>query len=142
MCSLTGLHRSEGPSGSGARSRRPATPEGAPMRRPVGTAALAVAIAALLSVAVLVVPSLVRHEEDQSGEASLREFARERAGINARRLPIAVMREKLEKGKEAGGEAVSGPAQQQVDQRAYPRAYVETKRALAARRSFRAAPSR
>ncbi|HEV7884830.1 MAG TPA: hypothetical protein VGO81_14760, partial [Solirubrobacteraceae bacterium] len=62
---------------------------------------MAVAIAALSSVAVLVVPGLVRHEEDESGEASLQEFARERAGINARRLPIAVMREKLEKGKEA-----------------------------------------
>jgi hypothetical protein len=112
------------------------------MRRPVGTAAVAVAIAALAALAVLVLPGLVRHDEDESGEASLREFARERAGIGARRLPIAIVREKLEKGKEAGGEVVSGPAQQQVDQRAYPRAYVESKRALAGRRAFRAAPSR
>jgi hypothetical protein len=112
------------------------------MRSPVGKAAVAIAIVALLSLAVLVVPGLVGHDEDESGEASLREFARERQAINARRLPIAIMREKLEHGKEAGGEVASGPAQQQVDQRAYPRAYVETKRALAARRAFRAAPSR
>jgi hypothetical protein len=112
------------------------------MRRSVGTAAVAVGIAALVMLGVFVVPGLVRHGEDESGEASLREFARERAAINARRLPIAVIREKLEHGKEAGGEAVSGPAQQQVDQRAYPRAYVETKRARAARAAFRAAPSR
>jgi hypothetical protein len=112
------------------------------MRRHVGRAALVVGAAALVILAILVVPGLVREDEGESGEASLREFARERAGITARRLPIAVMREKLERGKEGARELVAGPAQQQVDQRAYPRAYVETRRALAARTAFRSAPTR
>ncbi|MEY2516512.1 MAG: hypothetical protein QOJ89_3870 [bacterium] len=112
------------------------------MRRSVAKPAVAVVAAGLVIVAVLVVPGVGSHAERDGGEASLGEFARERAAINARRLPIAVMREKLEKGKEAGGEIASGPAQQQVDQRAYPRAYVETKRALAARKAFRSAPAR
>jgi hypothetical protein len=79
---------------------------------------------------------------EHEGEESLSAFAREHGTANARKLPIAVIREKLEKGKEGGGEIASGPAQQQVDQRAFPRGYVETKRALAGRRAFRAAPSR
>ena len=79
--------------------------------------------------------------ERESGKESLAQFARERSEITARRLPVAVVREKLEQGKEGGAEIASGPSQQQVDQRAYPRAYVETKRALAARSAYRAAPS-
>jgi hypothetical protein len=106
-------------------------------------------IVAVVSIAVLVVAGLavsgffggsdIVRERDAD---SLVAYAREHANPNARKLPLAVIREKLEKGKEGGGEIASGPAQQQVDQRAYPRRYVETKRALAGRKAFRAAPTR
>ncbi|MEY2441659.1 MAG: hypothetical protein QOJ46_1085, partial [bacterium] len=112
------------------------------MRKPTGKAVAAITAALLAILGVLVVPGLVRESEHESGEGSLSEFARERAEIQGRRLPLAVVREKLEQGKEGGGEIASGPAQQQVDQRAYPRAYVETKRALAARSAYRSAPAR
>jgi hypothetical protein len=112
------------------------------MRKPTGKALAAIAAALLVIVGVLVVPGLLKESEGEGGEESLSEFARERAAIQGRRLPLAVVREKLEKGKEAGGEIASGPSQQQVDQRAFPRAYVETKRALAARSAYRSAPSR
>ncbi|MEA2155864.1 MAG: hypothetical protein QOE11_2004 [Solirubrobacteraceae bacterium] len=114
------------------------------MRRVVAMIAGVVAAAAVLVLALFVVPAPVRpeHGESGEGEGSLRAFAGERAGIQSRRLPIAVVRDQLEKGREAGRESVSGPAQAQVDERAYPRTYVETKRALAARRAFRDAPSR
>jgi hypothetical protein len=100
----------------------------------------AVAVVCLVVLAVLVVPGLVREHEGEDDGDSLAEFARERADIHARRLPIAVMHEKLE--KDAGGEILSGPAQQLVDARAYPRGYVETKRALAGRAAYRSAPAR
>ena len=60
--------------------------------------------------------------------------------------PIAVLREKRatkekdEHGGEAERETVKGPATEQVENRAYPRSYVETKRALAARKAFAAIP--
>jgi hypothetical protein len=112
------------------------------MRKPTGKAVAAIAAALLVIVAALVLPGLRSESENEGGEESLGAFARERAEIQARRLPVAVVREKLEQGKEGGGEIASGPSQQQVDQRAYPRPYVETKRALAARSAYRSAPSR
>ena len=115
------------------------------IRRMVPRARVAVAVVATAIVVgvVLVATGVVGVSEKAEGEkASLREFARERAGVHARKLPLAVIREKIEKGKEGGGEIASGPAQQQVDQRAYPRGYVETKRARAARQAYLAAPTR
>lgn len=42
---------------------------------------------------------------------------------------------------EGESETLTGPAAQQVDQRAYPRTYVESKRAVASRKAFRALPN-
>ena len=103
---------------------------------------LALATACLVAIGVFAVSRLAGEDEREGGEESLAEFAHERAAVRARKLPVAVIREKLEKGKEGGGEIASGPAQELVDARAYPRGYVETKRALAARAAYRAAPSR
>ena len=91
--------------------------------------------------------AVLRHREAEREEAeaageSVVAFAREHAGGAAHRLPAAVLREKLEHGKEARREIISGPSQQQVDQRAYPRTYVSDRRAAVGRRAFRAAPTR
>jgi hypothetical protein len=113
------------------------------MRRPRARTVLALVASALALCAVLIATGVFSESDNEQGEGeSLREFARERAELHARRLPLAVVREMLEKGKEGGGEIASGPAQQQVDQRAYPRGYVETRRALAARAAYRSAPTR
>ena len=78
------------------------------MPRPTRKAIAAITAALLVIMAALVIPGLLKESEDESGEESLSEFARERAELHARRLPLAVVREKLEKGKEGGGEIASG----------------------------------
>ena len=76
-------------------------------------------------------------EREREREESLIGFAREHKGRD-RRLPVAIVKEKLERGKEAQREKVSGPAQAQVDERAYPRDVVTDTRARAARAAFAA----
>ena len=59
-----------------------------------------------------------------SGSTRKRETRRWRSCASTRRwrrrFPVAVVREKLEHGKEAQREKISGPAQAQVDERAFP----------------------
>ena len=81
--------------------------------------------------------------EAECGEQGLVAFARGKRNAVQRRLPVAVVKEKVGGGSgEASREIRNGPAQQQVDQRAYPRSYVEASKALAGRRAYVAKPSR
>src|SRR3954469_25343658 len=93
---------------------------------------LAVVLAAIAAVAI--VHAVREHEEGE--EESLSAFVREHDGQRLRRLPIAVVREKLEHGKEAQREKISGPAQAQVDERAFPRTVVTAAQARDARAAF------
>jgi hypothetical protein len=53
------------------------------------------------------------------------------------RLPLAIVKEKIEEhGHEGKAEIVSGPSQVQVDQRAYPRRYVDDSIASAGRQAY------
>src|SRR3954469_23545423 len=83
--------------------------------------------------AVFVVHAVREHEEE--GEESVQAFVREHPS-QARRLPVAVVREKLEHGKEATREKISGPAQARVDERAFPRDVVTAAQATDARQAF------
>ncbi len=80
-------------------------------------------------------------DEEAQGE-SLVAFARENPGALRRKLPIAVIREKLDRGKEAERESRSGPSQQRVDERAYPRTFVADADAKAGRAAYTSKPSR
>src|SRR3954453_15570532 len=93
---------------------------------------LAVVLAAIAPVPI--VHAVREHEEGE--EESLSAFVREHDGQRLRRLPIAVVREKLEHGKEAQREKISGPAQAQVDERAFPRDVVTAAQARDARAAF------
>ncbi|MEA2382076.1 MAG: hypothetical protein QOH72_2047 [Solirubrobacteraceae bacterium] len=93
---------------------------------------LTVVVAALA--AVFVVRAVKEHERESQGE-SVVAFAREHPG-KGRRIPLAVVREKLEHGKEAQREKISGPAQAQVDERAFPRDVVTDAQAQDARQAF------
>src|SRR4051794_3296803 len=94
-----------------------------------GLATVLVAVAA-----VLIVHAIREHEEGEESESPYA-FIREHPS-QARRLPIAVVREKLEHGKEAQREKISGPAQAQVDERAFPRDVVTAAQASTARNAF------
>ena len=82
-----------------------------------------------------------READREAGGESLLAFAREHGTLTRRKLPVAILHEKLEHGGEAEREASDGPAQQQVDQRAYPHTYVSDAKADAARRSYAAKPT-
>jgi hypothetical protein len=71
----------------------------------------AVATMLVAVAAVLVVHAVREHEEGEEEDTPLA-FVREHPS-RLRRLPVAVVREKLEHGKEAQREKVSGPAQAQ-----------------------------
>jgi hypothetical protein len=110
---------------------------------------LALAALALVALAVVLVfraggasTSEAEHEHESNSE-SLVAFAREHPNALRAKLPLAVLREKLEGGgKEAKREKLSGPAQFAVDARAWPRTYVSAERADAARRAYARAPAR
>src|SRR3954471_5536314 len=89
----------------------------------------------LVGVAAFLVVHAIQEEHERDAEESIVGFAREHKGTD-RRLPVAIVKEKLEHGKEAQREKVSGPAQAQVDQRAFPRDVVTDTRARAARAAF------
>jgi hypothetical protein len=77
-----------------------------------------------------------KHKEKDKGDGSLQQFAREHPKLK-RRLPIAVVKEKVEEhGHEGKAEIVSGPSQVQVDQRAFPRHYVDDSIARAGRQAY------
>ncbi|MDX6732703.1 MAG: hypothetical protein QOC54_2651 [Baekduia sp.] len=76
--------------------------------------------------------------EKDKGEATVKQWAREHRRLK-RRLPIAIVKEKLGKGE--GGELRNGPNQAAVDQRAYPKTYVDDARAAAGRQAYLDAPS-
>src|SRR3954454_3872246 len=100
-----------------------------------GLATVLVAVAA-----VVIVHAIREHEEGEESEAPYA-FIREhppqaRPPPRARGLPIAVVRETLEHGKEAQREKISGPAQAQVDERAFPRDVVTAAQARDARAAF------
>lgn len=123
------------------------------MSRPFRSKALAAAIGALLvalaAIGVVVATSssskreteAQREAEHEGGGESLLAFARENRALTRRKLPVAILHDKLEHGGEAEREASNGPAQQQVDERAYPHAYVTDAKAVQGRRSFMAKPS-
>jgi hypothetical protein len=81
-------------------------------------------------------------EREAGGEGSLVAFAKENPTAMRSKLPLAIVHEKLDHGGEASREATSGPAQQMVDARAYPRNYVSDVDAKAGRSSFLAKPMR
>ena len=77
-----------------------------------------------------------KDKERDKGEGSLKDFAREHPKLK-RRLPLAVVKEKVEEhGHEGKAEIVSGPSQVQVDQRAFPRHYVDDSIARAGRQAY------
>src|SRR3954454_13040495 len=98
-----------------------------------GVGGLGVVLAAIAAVVVL--HAVKEHEEEGDGETAAA-FLREHPDLGRRRLPIAVVREKLEHGREAKGEKISGPAQAQVDERAFPRDVVTAAQAADARQAF------
>jgi len=89
----------------------------------------------LVGVAAFFVVHAIQEEREREEEESLIGFAREHKGSD-RRLPVAIVKEKLEHGKEAQREKVSGPAQAQVDARAFPRDVVTAAQARDARAAF------
>jgi hypothetical protein len=77
-----------------------------------------------------------KHKDRDKGEGSLKDFAREHPKLK-RRLPLAIVKEKVEEhGHEGKAEIVSGPSQVQVDQRAFPRHYVDDSIARAGRQAY------
>src|SRR3954454_16767348 len=84
--------------------------------------------------AVLVVHAVREHEEGEEEDTPLA-FVREHPSL-ARRLPVAVVREELEQRKEAQREKISGPAQAQGEERAFPRYVVTASQAGDARAAF------
>ena len=72
---------------------------------------------------------------EREHEQSLKAFARKHRKLK-HRLPIALVREKVQEQGEGAREILSGPAQVQVDQRAYPRHYVDDRIAAAGRQAF------
>lgn len=68
-------------------------------------------------------------------EQSLGAFVRER-GLSNYRMPVAYMREKLENGGEAQREKLSGPAQEQYDNRAFPSTFISYERSTAAAQAY------
>ncbi|HEX7298397.1 MAG TPA: hypothetical protein VF257_05285, partial [Solirubrobacteraceae bacterium] len=77
-----------------------------------------------------------KRAEKDKGEGSLKDFAREHPKLK-RRLPIAIVKEKVEEhGHEGKSEIVSGPSQIQVDERAFPRHYVDDSIARAGRQAY------
>src|SRR3954470_1467192 len=98
-----------------------------------GVGGLGVVLAAIAAVVVL--HAVKEHEEEGDGETAAA-FLREHPDLGRRRLPIAVVREKLEHGREAKGEKISGPAQAQVDERAFPRDVVTAAQTADARQAF------
>lgn len=95
-------------------------------------AGLAAVLVALAAVATMLVRT---GREEEGGAETPLAFAREHSA-QGRRLPVAIVKEKLAHGKEAQREKVSGPAQAQVDERAYPRDYVSAVRARTARAAY------
>src|SRR4051812_20094257 len=89
----------------------------------------------VVGIAAFFVVHAIQAEREREEAESIVGFAREHKGTD-RRLPVAIVKEKLEHGKEAQREKVSGPAQAQVDQRAFPRDVVTDTRARAARAAF------
>jgi hypothetical protein len=77
-------------------------------------------------------------KDKDKGEGTVKDFAREHRKLR-RRLPIAIVKEKVGEGE--AGEIVSGPNQALVDQRAYPRSYVDDARAAAGRQAYLSAGS-
>ena len=72
---------------------------------------------------------------EREHEQSLKAFARKHRKLK-HRLPIALVREKVQEQGEGAREILRGPAQVQVDQRAYPRHYVDDRIAAAGRQAF------
>src|SRR4051794_2825871 len=90
----------------------------------------------LVVVALLALGAALISERDRAG--SVKDVARVHRSLE-HRLPIAIVKEKIGEGE--GGEIVNGPNQALVDQRAYPRAYVDDARAAAGRRAYLDAPA-
>src|SRR4051812_33502892 len=89
----------------------------------------------VVGIAAFFVVHAIQAEREREEAESIVGFAREHKGTD-RRLPVAIVKEKLEHGKEAQREKVSGPAQAQVDARAFPRDVVTAAQARAARAAF------
>lgn len=80
---------------------------------------------------------------DKAGSGEIANTLKENASLASRRLPIAFVTEKLQQqGGEASGEVKNGPAQEQYDQRAYPRKYIEPRRTRGAARAYQQANAR
>ena len=80
-----------------------------------------VVLAAGLAMAIAAAGTIIMVREHEAEGESLHEFAKEhRALVNAHARPVAIMMEKLEN----GGEAISGPAQESYENRAYPAPHV------------------
>src|SRR4051812_16427121 len=90
----------------------------------------------LVVVALLALGAALISERDRAG--SVKDVAREHRSLE-HRLPIAIVKEKIGEGE--GGEIANGPDQALVDQRAYPRAYVDDARAAAGRQAYLDAPA-
>ncbi|MCW2983097.1 MAG: hypothetical protein JWR63_667, partial [Conexibacter sp.] len=79
-----------------------------------------------------------KKKDKDRGEGTVKSFAREHRKLK-HRLPIAIVKEKVGEGE--AGEVASGPNQALVDQRAYPRTYVDDARAAAGRQAYLDAPA-
>ncbi|HNP70755.1 MAG TPA: hypothetical protein PLO33_04970 [Kouleothrix sp.] len=75
------------------------------------------------------------------GERNFATFRREQ-GLRNPRMPIAFVREKLEKGAEASREVISGPAQEAYDNRAYPSSFISLDQSMAAAQAYNAVDQR
>ena len=79
------------------------------------------------------------HEHDVAGEQSLGSFLRDHPQLNKRSVSIAFLREKLEsRGGEASQEILDGPAQQEYDNRAFPRTTIGAAQVTSSRTAFAA----
>ncbi|MBA2559903.1 MAG: hypothetical protein H0V07_08450, partial [Propionibacteriales bacterium] len=80
---------------------------------------------------------------EASGSTEMSEALDNKPGLASHRLPLAFVTEKLEQqGGEASSEIVNGPAQEQYDQRAYPKSFISPDRVDAAARAFLRARTR
>jgi hypothetical protein len=79
-----------------------------------------------------------RKKAEKEHESTVPGFARDHPKLK-RRLPIAIVKEKVGGGE--GGELRNGPDQAQVDQRAFPKTYVDDQVAAAGRQAYLDAPA-
>ena len=105
----------------------------------------AVAVLALI-LSIVVVRQLRGHEEEgDNAAAEMRDALEHNPALSQRQLPLAYLSEKVAQGvagSEASGETLSGPSQEEYDNRAFPHTQIAPAQQLADANAYLRAASR